>query len=261
MASKEFAYLARVDGCGITCPNLATAVNAAIARAKAGEAFTLATLNLDHLVKLRRDPAFRLAYANADVVTADGWPVAWLGRRQNSSIERTAGADLTVPLAEAAAEARLPIYLFGATPAVMAQAGRELAERTSGAIDIAGTLAPSPEFDPHGAEADKAIERIRQSGARLAFIALGAPKQEIFAERARAAGVACGFICIGAALDFLAGTQTRAPLLLRDCGLEWLWRLASNPRRLIGRYAECARLLLELMVTGPANAHRAEPRT
>jgi exopolysaccharide biosynthesis WecB/TagA/CpsF family protein len=251
MAFSDTSALARVDGWPITAPDLSSAIQGVIAKAKAGAPFTVFTLNLDHLVKLRRNSAFREAYKNAAMVTADGAPVAWLSRRQDNAIVRTAGADMMVPLAEAAAEARLPVYLFGSSPGVIARAGRELGERTDGLLDIAGTLSPSETFDPEGPEADTAIETIRRSGAKICFIALGAPKQEIFAERARAKGVACGFVGIGASLDFLTGAQIRAPEFLRRYGLEWLWRLSTNPRRLAGRYAGCAALFFDLIVIAP----------
>lgn len=251
MASSATSFLAYVDGCGINCPNLAQAIAETIRRAKRGEAFTVFTLNLDHLVKLRRSSAFREAYANADIVTADGAPVAWLARMQDPAIERATGADLLVPLMHSAAEAHLPVFMFGTSPDVMARAGQDLAQRADGVLDIVGTLAPSANFDPEGTEADDAIERIRASGARLVIVALGAPKQELFAARARRAGVGAGFICIGAALDFVAGVQVRAPQLMRDNGLEWIWRLATNPRRLARRYAECAGLFLHLIMVAP----------
>lgn len=251
MAIPTLPRLASVDGCQINCPSLADAIRETITRAKAGEAFTVFTLNLDHLVKLRRNQLFRAAYSRADIVTADGAPVAWLARYENKTIERTTGADLLIPLAEAAAAARLPVYLFGTSAEVMARAGRELGDRTEGLINIAGTLAPSENFDPTGPESDDAIARIKQSGARLVFVALGAPKQEVFADRARAQGLECGIICIGAALDFIAGAQVRAPEAMRDNGLEWLWRLASNPRRLSRRYAECAGVLIDLVLIAP----------
>lgn len=251
MASSAIPFLANIDGRGINCPNPAQAIAETVWRAKQGEAFTLFTLNLDHLVKLRRNAAFRAAYASADIVTADGAPVAWLARMQAPSVERTTGADLLVPLVEAAAREHLPVFMFGTSPDVMARAGRDLASRNDGQLDIAGTLAPSANFDPEGPEADAAIAQIRKSGARIALIALGAPKQEIFAERARKAGVGCGFVCVGAALDFIAGTQVRAPQLMRDNGLEWVWRLATNPRRLARRYAECAGLFLHLILVAP----------
>ncbi|HMN36584.1 MAG TPA: WecB/TagA/CpsF family glycosyltransferase [Hyphomicrobium sp.] len=251
MTSLCLPSLAFVDGCGINCPDMERAVAEIVARGKAGQPFTVFTLNLDHLVKLRRNARFRSAYANASVVTADGAPVAWLARAQNPQIERTTGADLAVPLAQAAARERLPVFLFGTSPEVMARAGRGLTHRTDGLIDIAGTLAPSDDFDPEGPEADAAIEKIGRSGAKLVFVALGAPKQEIFAERARAAGLACGFVCIGAALDFIAGAQVRAPRTMRDNGLEWIWRLAANPRRMFMRYARCGGLFLGLLLLAP----------
>lgn len=254
MMSSSLPSLASVDGHGINCPDMDQAVAGIIKKVMAGEPFTVFTLNLDHLVKLRRNASFRNAYANAGIVTADGTPVAWLARTQNPTIERTTGADLIIPLADAAAHARLPVFLFGTSAQVMASAGRDLSDRTDGLIDIAGTLAPSAQFDPEGAEADAAIETIRKSGAKLVFVALGAPKQEIFAERARAAGLACGFICIGAALDFIAGTQVRAPESMRNNGLEWLWRLGTNPRRLFIRYAKCGGLFLELLFLAPFRA-------
>lgn len=260
MASSKHLSSVTVDGQTINCPDMDSALRAIIHRAKSGDGFTVFTLNLDHLVKLRRSADFREAYANAGVVTADGAPVAWLARLQNPSIHRTTGADLLVPLAEAAAEARLPVFLFGTSSDVMARAGRELAGRTEDLLDIAGTLAPSAAFDPKGPEADQAIARIKASGAKLVFVALGAPKQEIFAERARAAGLKCGFICIGAALDFLAGTQIRAPEAMRNSGFEWLWRLSTNPKRFIRRYAECAGLMVDLLVVAPLRERSARPR-
>lgn len=259
MAIASQSILARIDGWGITAPNLQAALSDIVARAKDGTPFTVFTMNLDHLVKLRRSGDFRHAYRNANIVTADGAPVAWLARWQDRSIVRATGADLILPLADAAAEARLPVFLFGTSASVMARAGRELSDRTDGLIDIAGTLAPSAVFDPQGAEADAAIEKIKASGAKLCFVALGAPKQEIFAERAREKGVACGFICIGAAIDFIAKEQIRAPEAMRNSGLEWLWRLASNPRRFAKRYADCAAVLFDLTVVAPMRARW--PRT
>ena len=251
MASNQSNILASVDGWGITSATQDSALGEIIAAAKANQTFTVFTLNLDHIVKLRRNAEFRAAYTKADIVTADGAPVVWLARLQNSSIERTTGADLLIPLANAAAEANLPVFLFGTSADVMARAGRELGDQTDGTIDIAGTLAPSMSFDPTGAEADAAIQKIKTSGAKLCFIALGAPKQEVFADYARSQGLACCMICIGAALDFIAGEQVRAPQAMRNNGLEWVWRLATNPRRLGRRYADCAAVFADLIVLAP----------
>lgn len=243
--------LATVDGWPITTPTLGVAIADTIMLARARCGFSLFTLNLDHLVKLRQSPAFQHAYRKAALVTADGAPVAWLSRKQAAGIERTTGADLLLPLIKAAAHNDLPVYLFGSSQEVLQRSVEALGRLTHGRIRIAGVHAPSASFDPRGPEGEAAIARIRQTGAALCFVALGAPKQEVFSERAVEAGARCGFICVGAALDFLAGSQVRAPRLFQFAGLEWAWRLATNPRRLAARYARCAHLLLDVAVLVP----------
>lgn len=243
--------LAYVDGWPIHLPDLATAVRKTIERAKLRKGFTLFTMNLDHMVKLRTHRAFRKAYAQADLVTADGMPVARLAQRECPAIERTTGADMFIPLATAAADAGLPVYIFGTSPPVLAKTSSTLKEATGGKIEFAGLVSPSLEFDPNGPEADAAIADIKASGARICFVLLSSPKPEIFAARAVAEGCEAGFVCVGAAADFVAGTQVRAPKLLQRMGLEWAWRLGNNPRRLARRYADCARVLLDITVVAP----------
>ncbi len=247
---------ASVDGWGINIATLDDAVRAIVAAAREAQPFNVFTLNLDHLVKLRTSAAFRSAYSNATFVTADGAPVARLARRQSPAIERTTGADLVLPLAAAAAAANLPVYLFGTSPEALAEAGRELSDYCDGTLSIAGSSAPPMTFDPESAEADAEIDRIAATGARLCFVALGAPKQELFAARAVARRVPVGFVCIGAGLDFLAGEQVRAPRVMQSAGIEWLWRLALNPRRLAARYASCAMLLARIALIEPLLGNR-----
>ena len=240
-----------VDGWPISIQTLEAAVSAIADRAETHEPFTVFTLNLDHIVKLRRDAHFREAYRSATLISADGAPIAWLARRQGADVSRTTGADLAVPLSIEAARRQIPIYLFGSTAAVLGKAARRLGDYTDGLIDIAGTDAPPNGFDPEGPEADAAIAKIAASGARIAYIALGAPKQELFAARAKAQGVRCGFVCVGAALDFLAGTQIRAPRWMQQSGSEWVWRLGTNPRRLAARYRDCIMIFADLTIIQP----------
>lgn len=243
--------LAMVDGWPIHLATLDETVQAVAATAERGESAAVFTLNLDHLVKLRTSAAFRRAYAQARYVTADGAPVVRLARTQHAGIERTTGADIVLPLAEEAARRNLPIFLFGTDADVLGRAGQRLAMNTDGRLSIAGSEAPPMGFDPESAQADAAIDRIAASGARICLVALGAPKQELFAARAVERGVPVVFLGIGAALDFLAGTQVRAPRLVQRMGLEWAWRLASSPRRLAARYAQCAVLLADLTLLAP----------
>lgn len=238
-----------VCGIAITAGNRDAARRQIAVLAKSQKPSTVFTMNLNHAVQLQRDQRFRAAYGNADVVTADGWPIAWFASRRAAHIQRTTGADLLLPLIDDAAKNGVPVFLFGTSPDVIARVGAHLKSRTANAIDIAGSMSPSRSFDPEGPEADAAIEKIRRSGAKLCFVAVGAPKQEIFADYARSKGLACCLVCVGAALDFIAGAQVRAPALFRDNGLEWTWRLATNPTRMAWRYAECTVMFAYLLAT------------
>lgn len=240
--------LATVDGWPINLATLDETVDAIVGAAQNGESFSVVTLNVDHLVKLRRSASFRRAYQAAKLVTADGAPVAWLARRRDPSVTRTTGADLVIPLARAAAQQELPVYLFGTSNAVLAKTGRRLSQITDGALNICGTESPPQGFDPESSAADAALDRIAAAGAKLCFLALGAPKQEILAARAVERDIPVGFISIGAALDFIAGAQVRAPKVLQNSGLEWSWRLMTNPWRLAPRYAACALVLADVVV-------------
>jgi exopolysaccharide biosynthesis WecB/TagA/CpsF family protein len=211
-------------------------------RFAAGEGFALATLNLDHLVKLRADPAFLDAYARHDLIVADGNPVVWLSRLARRPVGLVPGADMVAPLARLATEAGHTVALVGSTEAALQGAEEGLRAEVPG-LRVAARIAPPMGFDPAGPQGAAVITALRQSGARLCLLALGAPKQEIFAARTRAALPQIGLAGIGAGLDFLAGTQHRAPRLVRRLALEWLWRMLSQPRRLGPRYARCAALL------------------
>jgi exopolysaccharide biosynthesis WecB/TagA/CpsF family protein len=241
------ADVAEVDGQFVNVLNCADALAAVRARLRAGRGFTFATLNLDHLVKRRADPAFRAAYARATLVSADGAPIVALGRRQAPALRRAAGADLLRPLCAMAAREGLPVGFFGSTEAVLRDAAARLRREFPG-LRIVFVESPAFGFDPFSDEAGAAGERIAASGAKLVFVCLGAPKQELFADRLAQVHPEIGFIGVGASADFIAGAQLRAPKAMRRLGLEWLWRAASDPRRLAGRYAQCALLLARIMI-------------
>ncbi len=203
-----------------------------------GRGFCIATLNLDHVVKFHQSTAFRDAYTRHSHVTADGNPIVWLDRLAGHDIRLVPGSDLIEPVSDMATRLDAPVALFGTTPASLEAAAQALNARDPG-LRIVAKIAPPMGFDPEGPEADACIDDIARSGARICFLALGAPKQEIFAARAHDRLPETGFLSIGAGLDFISGAQMRAPKLMRAIGAEWLWRLAGNPRRLAGRYWAC----------------------
>lgn len=212
------------------------------ARLAAHQGFALATINLDHLVKLRQSAAFRHAYAAQDLVVADGNPIVWLSRLARTPVSLVPGSDMVLPLAAAAAAVGVPVALVGTTDATLAEAAAVLKSHVPG-LTIGLTHAPAMGLDPEGREAEAILSDLARLHIGLCFLALGAPRQEALAARGRRLAPETGFACVGASLDFLAGSQSRAPLWVRRMALEWLWRALTSPRRLVPRYAACAAIL------------------
>lgn len=212
-------------------------------RFSAGDGFALATLNLDHLTKLPRDAEFAAAYQAHDLIVADGRPVVWLTRLSGQqSVELVPGSDLILPLCDLAAKHGVSVALVGSSEAALAGAAAALQTRVPD-LRIDYVKSPPLGFDPSGAEAASILAEVAASGARLCLIALGAPKQELFAARGRTLAPTVGFASIGAGLDFLSGHQTRAPAVMRKLPLEWLWRIFQSPARMVPRYAKCFAIL------------------
>lgn len=226
----------------VNMPDRAALMAAVAERWQAGQGFALATINLDHMVKLRRSPAFRAAYAAQDLVVADGNPVVWLSRLAGRPVALVPGSELVLPLVRLAAEQGVALALVGSTGPALAGAAARLQAEVPG-VQVALCLSPPMGFDPEGAAAAGVLAQVQASGARLCLLALGAPKQEQLAARGRVLAPGVGFASVGAGLDFLAGTQVRAPVWVQRIAMEWLWRMVSDPRRLARRYAACAAIL------------------
>lgn len=212
------------------------------ARLAAGQGFALATINLDHLVKLRDSDTFRKSYAAQDLIVADGNPIVWLSQLAQKPVSLVPGSDLVDPLAKLAAKVGATVALVGSTQLALDGAARHLVDVSPG-LKIALCHAPAMGFDPQGPMAGKVLADLARLDVGLCFVALGAPKQEAFAAHGRAVAPKVGFVSVGAGLDFIAGNQTRAPLWLRQIAMEWAWRALTNPNRLIPRYIACAAIL------------------
>lgn len=243
--------LVRIDAGRVNVATQAELIARVIADASSGQGGSVFTLNLDHLVKLRDDAGFREAYAAATYVTADGAPVVKIAQRQGVSVDRVTGADLVVPLCEAAAAAGVSVHLFGTSDTIRDAAAAELLAGIPNLV-IAGSESPPRGFDPMGEAARDAAARIAASGAGICFVALGAPKQELFAHAAVQRGRGVVYICIGAALDFISGHSKRAPVLFQRTGTEWVWRFLQEPRRLGMRYARSMAYYLGYLLKGSA---------
>ncbi|MDC8786685.1 WecB/TagA/CpsF family glycosyltransferase [Roseateles koreensis] len=190
--------------------------------------------NAHSVVTARQDPAFKAALRGAVMNTPDGAPVAWMLRKLGRpSQERINGPDLMMRYCEQASQRDEAIYLYGASPETLELLQKRLA-RDWPTLKIAGAY--SPPFKPPSTEEDAATaQRINQSGAGTVWVSLGCPKQELWMARQQG-HINAVMIGVGAAFDYHAGTLRRAPPWMQQRGLEWLYRLCSEPRRLWRRY-------------------------
>jgi N-acetylglucosaminyldiphosphoundecaprenol N-acetyl-beta-D-mannosaminyltransferase len=232
------------------------AIDAICDLVRAGIGGAVFTPNVDHVVTAAGNQAFRESYARASLSLADGMPVVWASRLLGQPVpEKISGSDLIEPLLARAAADGFRVYLLGSTAQVAAKAAAVLRGR---GVDVCGVDSPAVR-DPRSADERRPIvEKIRRARAGLVLVAFGAPKQELFIDAARPEVPAAVFVGVGASLDFLAGAVRRAPRWMSNCGLEWLYRLAQEPRRLWRRYlvrdprfaAIVCRILVERLLTG-----------
>ena len=235
----------RVDVLGVGFDNLTLdeAVERGSALLRAGGTHYVVTPNPEIVEVCRENPAAREAVNGAALVLPDGIGVikgaAMLGTPLR---ERVPGIEFAARLLENMAGEGLSLYLLGAKPGVAETAAERLKERYPG-LRIAGV------HDGYFQEDGPIVEEIRQSGADAVFVCLGAPKQELWMAKngpATGAKLLCG---LGGSLDVFAGTVKRAPKFWRDHGLEWFYRLCSDPRRL-GRMMKLPLFLVHVRQSG-----------
>lgn len=193
------------------------------------------TVNLDFLVQAERNRHFREVINRADLAVADGMPLVWASHLVGQPLaERIAGVELVHESCALAAAAGHGVFLLGAAPGVADAAARELEVRYPG-LRIAGTFSP-PYGGMTGDEEERVIETIRRAAPGFLFVALGAPRQDLWIHdhlEQLNVPVAMGVGCV---FDLLAGTVSRAPSWMRRSGLEWSYRLLQEPGRLWRRY-------------------------
>ncbi|WP_323798005.1 WecB/TagA/CpsF family glycosyltransferase [Nisaea sp.] len=207
---------------------------AILARARSAKPAYICVSGAHPLSLAKADPEFAAALDGAALITPDGMPVKWmLALKGHRGSERVAGPDLAAWLISQAEGEGLPVYFYGGMPDELEDLRRALAV-THPKLNVVGWDSPPllpvrPEFDAETAA------RINASGARLIFIGLGCPRQEFWMAR-HSAAVNGTMVGIGAAFNFLSGRLERAPRAMQSLGLEWLYRLTQEPRRLLGRY-------------------------
>jgi N-acetylglucosaminyldiphosphoundecaprenol N-acetyl-beta-D-mannosaminyltransferase len=195
----------------------------------------LATMNVDHVVRLRTDERFRKAYARAWRITADGAPVFAYARTRNIPVpQRLTGSDLTPDLLRRMPFDRCLFFVVSSS---------ETGERLLSSLIDRGFperqlayLCPPFGFESDRMMSSKIVEAITAHGTTDLFLGVGAPKSEIWVDEHRDMLGNMYAYCFGAGLDYFAGRSTRAPIAFRNMGMEWFWRLTREPVRLWHRY-------------------------
>jgi N-acetylglucosaminyldiphosphoundecaprenol N-acetyl-beta-D-mannosaminyltransferase len=214
----------------------AQAVGHIIDAARQGRGGWVATPNIDICRAAAVSPALRTLLCSASLVVPDGMPLVWAAKLRGDPLpERVAGASLIFSLTEAAARNGLSIYLLGGELGVPAKAGEALRFRYPGLV-VAGSDSPQVDREPAPGTIDAVRSRVAAASPDIVYVGLGFPKQERLIDGLASSLPGVWFISCGAAIPFAAGALPRAPRWMQRAGLEWVFRLLSEPRRLFGRY-------------------------
>ncbi len=201
---------------------------------KTGRTYQIATVNADFIVNAIKDPEIRYILQEADLATADGMPIVFGANVLGVNLgDRVTGADMIPLLAKRAAQEGYSIYFLGAAPGVADRAA-ELLKAQYPALKVAGVC--SPPFSPILEMDPSIIGRIKATNPDILLVAFGNPKQEKWIAMHRYELNVPVMIGVGGTLDFIAGSSARAPRWMQKTGLEWLHRLAQDPKRLWRRY-------------------------
>jgi N-acetylglucosaminyldiphosphoundecaprenol N-acetyl-beta-D-mannosaminyltransferase len=224
----------RILGMRVDPTSYEEATEKVLAWAAVGESRYVCVANVHMVMEAHDDPSFRALVNAADLVTPDGMPLVWMLRKLgHPHQERVCGPELTSRVCAEAARRGVPVGFYGGHPEALEALVRNLSARFPGLWVV---YAYSPPFRPLTPEEDERVtEEINASGARILFVGLGCPKQEwwMAEHKGRVRAVMLG---VGAAFDFHAGRVRQAPVWMQRAGLEWLFRLVQEPRRLWRRY-------------------------
>jgi N-acetylglucosaminyldiphosphoundecaprenol N-acetyl-beta-D-mannosaminyltransferase len=234
------------------------AVERTIAAARSRAPFAASALAVHGVMTGVADPVQRHRLNHLDLVMPDGQPVRWaLNLLYSTGLsDQVRGTTVTLRILERAAAENLPVYFYGSREDVLQRMAATLSWRLP-QLAVAG-IEPSKFRPITSDEKSQLARRIADSGARVAFVGLGCPRQEIFVYELREL-VAMPLVAVGAAFDYLAGSLRQPPERLRRKGFEWLWRLLLEPRRLWRRYLLLNPAYLALLTLQALRIWRPDP--
>jgi N-acetylglucosaminyldiphosphoundecaprenol N-acetyl-beta-D-mannosaminyltransferase len=226
---------ANVLGIGISAITMRQALDQVATWIKWGAREYVCVCNVYTVMECQRDSAVRSAVNRAGLATPDGMPLVWLSRwKSRTPVSRVYGPDLMLALCEQSIEQGYSHYFYGGAQGVPELLAERLQQRFPG-LHVAGTC--SPPFRALTAEEDAHIvTQLNQAAPDIIWVGLGTPKQDLWMAAHRSQLNAPVLIAVGAAFDFHAGKISQAPKWMQSAGLEWLFRLIQEPRRLWYRY-------------------------
>lgn len=194
------------------------------------------TPNVDHIVQLEKDEELKRVYENASLILTDGKPLIWISNWYKTPIkEKISGSDLFPRVCDLAAKKGYTMYLLGAAEGVADKAAKNLMNKYKG-LNIVGTYSPPFGFEKDKLELKKIERQIQEVHPDILIVGLGCPKQEKYMyHHCKELDVPILF-GLGASIDFEAGNIKRAPRWMSEHGLEWLYRITQDPKRLAKRY-------------------------
>ena len=194
------------------------------------------TPNVDHIVQLEKDEELKRVYENASLILTDGKPLIWISNWYKTPIkEKISGSDLFPRVCDLAAKKGYTMYLLGAAEGVADKSAKNLMDKYKG-LNIVGTYSPPFGFEKDKVELKKIERQIQEVHPDILIVGLGCPKQEKYMyHHCKELDVPISF-GLGASIDFEAGNIKRAPRWMSEHGLEWLYRITQDPKRLAKRY-------------------------
>lgn len=227
-----------IELCGVALHAVSEAqcVAHVMASLDAGRGGWVVTPNLDHLRRLVSEPDFHELCSRAELRVADGMPLLWASKLQRTPLpERVAGSNLIWSISNAAAERGRTLFLLGGDEGAAERAAQELTRRFP-KLRIVGLHRPPLGFEHDARQMKAIVDALERARPELVLVALGSPKQERLIDELRSRFPSMWWLGIGISFSFVAGMVKRAPLWVQRLGLEWLHRLAQEPRRLFRRY-------------------------
>jgi N-acetylglucosaminyldiphosphoundecaprenol N-acetyl-beta-D-mannosaminyltransferase len=202
----------------------------------AGRGGFVVTPNVDHVVLAENNTGLQDAYRRASLSLIDGMPLIWISRLLGHPfLEKISGSDLVWPMLQRAISKKMRVYFLGGLPGIGEKAVQVIQKELRG-LNVVGIDSPPFGFEKDPVIEQQIMEKVMSAKPHLVFVALGCPKQELLMNRWHRCLAPAVLLGIGAGLDFIAGHVQRAPSWMSNFGLEWLYRLSQDPKRLVRRY-------------------------